>query len=111
MIRTLLMIFALVLLVSSVTNAEDDKKKSKDAGAKAQHLSGMSIVGNDEAPKSLAIVPWKGSQLSDTLNAIKALDGGRQPVDKDVFARALSYYELRVGSIPVVDATRKKSQP
>ncbi len=63
----------------------------------AKELGGMSIVGNDEAPKSLAIVPWKGSQLGETLSAIKALDAGRQPVDKEVFIRELDYYQIMAG--------------
>ena len=110
MIRHLFIAFTLASLVANVAAAED-KKKAKAAGAKAQLLSGMAIVGNDEAPKSLAIVPWKGSQLGDTLNALKALDGGRQPVDKDVFSRALAYYELRVDAVPSGGATRNKPQP
>jgi hypothetical protein len=60
-------------------------------------LSGMSVVGNDEAPKSLVIVPWKSSALGHTLDVDRSFDGGRQPVDKDVFMRELSYYAIRVG--------------
>ena len=60
-------------------------------------LSGMSIVGNDEAPKSLVIVPWKSSELGNTLDVSRALDDGRQPVDRAVFMRELSYYEIRAG--------------
>ena len=60
-------------------------------------LQGMSIVGNDEAPKSLVIVPWKSSELGDTLEVSRALDDGRQPVDRDVFGRALEYYTIRSG--------------
>ena len=60
-------------------------------------LSGMSIVGNDEAPKSLVIVPWKSSELGDTLDVLRGLDDGRQPVDRDVFARELEYYRIRAG--------------
>ena len=67
-----------------------------DAGPKA--LSGMSILGNQEAPKALVIVPWKSSQLGDTLGIAKTLDDGRQPVDKEVFMRQLSYYEIRAHS-------------
>jgi len=58
-------------------------------------VSGMSIVGNDEAPKSLVIVPWKSSELGDTHVVSKALDDSRSPVDRDVFERALHYYEIR----------------
>ncbi|MDP6981023.1 MAG: hypothetical protein QF570_20880 [Myxococcota bacterium] len=110
MIKTLGLALAMALLMNGVAVAESEKK-AKAKGPEAQHLSGMSIVGNDEAPKSLAIVPWKGSQLGDTLNAIKALDSGRQPVDRDVFARALAYYELRVGNAPSSAAARKDPQP
>jgi len=61
-------------------------------------LSGMSILGNQEAPKSLVIVPWKSSEMGDTLGLSDHLDDGRQPVDKQVFMRELSYYEIRSGS-------------
>ena len=60
-------------------------------------LSGMSIVGNDEAPKSLVIVPWKTSELSDALDVSRALDDGRGPIDREVFQRGLAYYRVRAG--------------
>jgi hypothetical protein len=61
-------------------------------------LSGMSILGNQEAPKSLVIVPWKSSELGDTLGLQENLDDSRQPVDKQVFMRELAYYEIRSGA-------------
>jgi hypothetical protein len=67
-----------------------------DTGPKA--LSGMSILGNQEAPKALVIVPWKSSQLGDSLGISQTLDDGRQPVDKEVFMRQLRYYEIRTKS-------------
>jgi hypothetical protein len=67
-----------------------------EGGDKA--LSGMSILGNQEAPKSLVIVPWKSSELGDTLGLAESLDDARQPVDKQVFMRELSYYEIRSSS-------------
>jgi hypothetical protein len=88
MIRIFSIALAL-LLAAAAAHAEDDGDKV---------LSGMSIVGNDEAPKSLVIVPWKSSELGDTLEVSRALDDGRQPVDRDVFQRALDYYEIRSGS-------------
>ena len=57
-------------------------------------LSGLSIVGNDETPKVVVIVPWKSSQLADAPGISRLLDDSTQPVDKDVFMRELSYYEL-----------------
>jgi hypothetical protein len=61
-------------------------------------ISGMSIVGNDEAPKSLVIVPWKASQVGHSLDVSKILDDGRQPVDREVFMRAVAYYQIRAAS-------------
>ena len=80
-----LFVFALVLAAPATAIAEDDEKL----------LSGMSIVGNDEAPKSLVIVPWKSSQLGDDVGLSRLLDDGMSPVDKDVFLRALDYYQIR----------------
>jgi hypothetical protein len=60
-----------------------------------KQMQGMSILGNDDAPKSLVIVPWKSSELGDPLAVSRALDDGRQPVDRDVFLRELDYYGIR----------------
>jgi hypothetical protein len=82
--------------------AKADKAASgaKAAGAKAadaKTLSGISILGNQEAPKSLVIVPWKGSEIGDAPTLSRLLDDSAQPVDKDVFMRELTYYEIRSG--------------
>ena len=61
-------------------------------------MSGMSVLGNDDAPKSLALVPWKASQLGDAPSLSKLLDDSMQPVDKDVFMRELAYYEIKTDS-------------
>lgn len=74
------------------------KSKVAKAETDAKTLSGMSILGNQEAPKALVIVPWKSSQLGDALGLSKTLDDGRRPVDKDVFMRELAYYEIRSSS-------------
>lgn len=66
----------------------------------AKSLSGMSVLGNNEAPKSLVIVPWKSSELGDGIGIANLLDERAVPVDREVFSRELSYYELRKGSIP-----------
>jgi hypothetical protein len=67
-----------------------------DKDAKA--LSGMSILGNQEAPKSLVIVPWKSSEIGNSMGVSTMLDDSRLPVDKEVFMRMLSYYEIRSGT-------------
>ncbi len=61
-------------------------------------MSGMSILGNEDAPKSLVLVPWKSSQLGDMPSVSRLLDSSKQPVDKEVFLRELSYYEFRTGT-------------
>ena len=61
---------------------------------------GMSILGNQDAPKSLVIVPWKSSELGDSPGISPMLDDSRQPVDKEVFMRSLRYYEIRSKTKP-----------
>lgn len=58
-------------------------------------MSGMSILGNEEAPKALVIVPWKSSELGDELGMSENLDDRALPVDKEVFMRKLQFYEIR----------------
>jgi hypothetical protein len=91
MLRTTLYLVA-SLLVAGAATAEDSVNEEDKL------LSGMSIVGNDEAPKSLVIVPWKSSELGDTLDISRGLDDGRKPVDREVFKRQLDYYQIRLTS-------------
>ena len=80
-----------------VADAAETQTKTKEG---AKELSGMSILGNQEAPKSLVIVPWKSSGIGESLGISTMLDDSRQPVDKEVFMRALSYYEIRSETKP-----------
>ncbi len=82
--------FIPLLLVAGIAAAEESTETD------GERILGMSIVGNDEAPKSLVIVPWKSSELGDMLDVSRALDDGRQPVDRDVFKRQLDYYQIRL---------------
>jgi hypothetical protein len=70
---------------------EGDAKLTSTPGGKAL---GMSILGNQEAPTSLVIVPWKTSELGGTPGISPMLDDSRQPIDKDVFMRVLRYHEM-----------------
>ncbi|MEJ2179380.1 MAG: hypothetical protein P8Y28_02850 [Gammaproteobacteria bacterium] len=90
----ILLSLLLALTVSSAV-AKDDPKQNKKDDAKA--LSGISIVGNKEAPKSLFIVPWKSSELGvETGLASKLLDEKMKVVDKDVFERELDFYSSTI---------------
>jgi hypothetical protein len=89
---------------SASTKAGDAKSDADAQSSEAAppggdvKMSGMSILGNEDAPKSLVIVPWKSSQLADMPSVSRLLDSATQPVDKDVFMRELSYYEFKSSS-------------
>ena len=86
------------------TKAGDGKADPGAAASQAAQsggdvkMSGMSILGNEDAPKSLVLVPWKSSQLGDMPSVSRLLDSATQPVDKEVFMRELAYYEFKSGS-------------
>ncbi len=61
-------------------------------------MSGMSILGNEEAPKSLVIIPWKSSEIGDDLGLSDSFDDNARPVDKEVFLRELAFYKIRSGN-------------
>ena len=74
----------LVLIMPFASLAEEVKE-----------LSGISIIGNKEAPKSLYIVPWKNSQVGvETSLTSGLLDESSKLIDKEVFMRELEFYEL-----------------
>ena len=105
--RTFLITAGLLLFSLSVSGeetAEDSKATEKaqvedngDGIEKPKTLSGMSILGNEEAPKSLVIIPWKSSELGENISLSDTLDDRARPVDKDVFLRELSFYQIRSG--------------
>ena len=78
--------FTLVLLTTGAAHGQEPDDDTL--------ISGMSILGDHESPKSLVIVPWKSSGLGDRLDVSRLLDDGLQPVDRDVFARELTYYQI-----------------
>ena len=92
----------------ATTRSVDATKQGKAAPAAAAtqaaqpggdvKMSGISILGNEDAPKSLVLVPWKSSQLADMPSVSRLLDSATQPVDKDVFMRELAYYEFKSSS-------------
>ena len=98
-----------LLLATSVALADDaaksasggaavDAGKTKEAAPSTSNDDpnlGMSILGNQEAPKALVIVPWKRSEIGSALGISTMLDDSRLPIDKEVFMRMLSYYEIR----------------
>jgi hypothetical protein len=86
----------LVLLSSTHALAQEPKDTAaQNDSTKPKTLSGMSILGNEETPKSLVIVPWKSSEIGEDVSLTDTLDDRALPVDKEVFLRELRFYEIR----------------
>ena len=111
MYRTTVLVLCLLLALAGTAAAEPGKPAAKRSTVKgsasreaparepaaaeqAKELSGMSIVGNDEAPKSLYIVPWKSSEIGVETGMNMLLNESAAPVDREVFMRQLEFYEL-----------------
>lgn len=92
MYRNLLLLLCLLLALTGTAMAGEKGKQDKAPAAKK--LSGMSIVGNDEAPKSLYIVPWKRSEIGAETGLDRMLTESAVPVDREEFLRQLDLYEL-----------------
>jgi hypothetical protein len=93
----LLALLLLGIAVAADEPADDEAAEAPqgDGISSPKTMSGMSILGNEEAPKSLVIIPWKSSELGDDLSLSDTLDDRAKPVDKEVFLRELRYYEIR----------------
>jgi len=88
---------ACLLLCIGVAMAQDKARqdKSKKPDGEAKEVSGMSIVGNSEAPKSLTIIPWKSSEIGrDTDFKSTLLSQEITPIDKPSFLRELDFYKV-----------------
>ncbi len=94
MYRALVLCVCVLLFPAVAATAED---ASGDGTSEAKELSGMSIVGNDEAPKSLYIVPWKSSEIGAETSLDTMLNEGDVPVDREVFRRQLEFYKVSTG--------------
>ncbi len=89
---------------------EEDSNLTPVPGGRAL---GMSILGNQEAPKALVIVPWKSSELGNGPSVSTLLDDSRLPIDKEVFLRMLRYYEISSETVRPngAPANAKAAQP
>ena len=89
--KSVLCLLCIALFPVVLAAAQDVAKNTE---SEAKELSGMSIVGNDEAPKSLYIVPWKSSEIGVETSLNMMLNDGDMPVDRDVFMRQLEFYQI-----------------
>jgi hypothetical protein len=94
--RTKLSLAIAALFASASMAAEPPKPVAKPP--ENREMSGISILGNPDAPKSLVIVPWKSSEIGAGIGLANSMNGRATPLDKDVFARQLHYFEIRSGA-------------
>jgi hypothetical protein len=80
---------------SPVTESSETEESPAVKPGGPKTMSGMSILGNEETPKSLVIVPWKSSEMGDEMSLSDTLDERARPVDKEVFLRKLDFYQIR----------------
>ena len=97
MLCLLVALFMAASVMAENVHGENEKPAIKGNASNAKELSGMSIVGNDEAPKSLYIVPWKSSKIGDETSLNAMLNEKDVPVDVEVFKRQVEFYRISTG--------------
>lgn len=84
-----------LLLIASATMAHGQPKKNEKEKVVVKDVTGMSIIGNNETPKSLVIVPWKNSEIGKGKNFNSSLlNQDLAPLDRATFRRELEFYRL-----------------
>lgn len=68
---------------------------SQTVNAERIIMQGTAIIGNQELPKVLYIVPWKKSELPDLSEPPleSLIDEALKPIDRNVFRRQVEYYQ------------------
>ena len=96
-----LVLAALRLVGASRSTGADAARRSRPRNADdPKTMSGMSILGNQEAPKSLVIVPWKSSEIGNGIGCRGRSTTRIRAVDKDVFMRELELLRDQVERRP-----------
>ena len=86
--------FVLMFLFCVLSVVPVSAEETQTPENQTKEMSGMSILGNDEAPKSLYIIPWKSSELGDETSLNMMLNEKDVPIDRDIFLRQLDYFVL-----------------
>jgi hypothetical protein len=98
LIRAIINTVLVFLMLSGIAYAEDGESQGQTnvlIDSQVKELSGISIIGSKEAPKSLYIVPWQNSEVGVATGLRSGLlDDSMRPLDKEVFLRELDFYEL-----------------
>jgi len=89
MFKNIKIVTFVLLLPAALVVAENDALGKPEP----KMVKGMSIVGNDESPKSLYIVPWKSRDgRGDVRLSSDIMKEALEPVDKIEFIREINYY-------------------
>lgn len=89
--RVIKIIITLAVIVMATVAIGAD---SKPAG-NIKKLTGISIVGDKEAPKSLYIVPWHNAEVKQNISlSSNLIDDNMQAVDRESLLQQLQLYEL-----------------
>jgi len=98
LIRAILNMVLVFLMLGGIAYAEGEDTAGQAnilVDTQVKELSGISIIGSKEAPKSLYIVPWQNSEVGVATGLRSGLlDDSMRPLDKEVFLRELDFYEL-----------------
>lgn len=83
------------LVIAGIAMQAPVMAQEKKIDSDVKELSGISIIGNQEAPKSLYIIPWQNSEVGVASSLQSGLfDDSMKPLSKEVFLRELNFYEL-----------------
>lgn len=84
----------IITLAAIVMTAASLGADSNQAG-NIKQLTGISIVGDKEAPKSLYIVPWHNAEVKQNASlSTNLIDDNMQAVDRKSLHQQLQLYEL-----------------
>ncbi len=74
------------LVITGLSQAQEEERLE---------MEGTAIIGNQELPKMLYIVPWKPSTLPNLAEPPlqSLIDEALEPVDREVFRREVYYYD------------------
>jgi hypothetical protein len=91
--RAIMLLIVPLALSGGAAHAEERRSASGSDDAKV--ISGMSIMGNNDAPTSLFIVPWKSSEVGvETELSSSLLSADMVPIDKPVLQLELDFYNI-----------------
>lgn len=73
--------------------AAEDEQPALDSGKRGK-AEGTTIIGDDESPIGLFIMPWRESHAEKNIDRpARLLQEEMLPIDKDVFERQVEYYD------------------